>query len=202
MRIEYLLIAIVALLTLISVFGVGVAIGGGSEASTKVYLEAFTTVSTFVSSISALGTLIFLYYVRNDWLKPKEHEVINEFKFVLIEWSQIVRDMNLYLFGFRSHSNIKESIAHVETLILQEKEYWLRMNTALNKFILYFPKSKLKRSSLLTINDLRCRVLVSAPQYIKYMSELESYPSISRSFSDISISGNIEEACYNIIELV
>ncbi|HGS4996454.1 TPA: hypothetical protein ACMDP7_003663, partial [Vibrio cholerae] len=81
MRIECLLIVIVALLTLISVLGVGVAIGGGNEANAATYLNAFSAVSAAVSSLSVLGTFFLLIYVRNDWLKPKEYDVKNEFKY-------------------------------------------------------------------------------------------------------------------------
>ncbi|EOG7664184.1 hypothetical protein ACLIM7_003740, partial [Vibrio cholerae] len=120
MRIECLLIVIVALLTLISVLGVGVAIGGGNEANAATYLNAFSAVSAAVSSLSALGTFFLLIYVRNDWLKPKEYDVKNEFKYALIEWQDTISSMNLYLSGIRQHSDIDKSIAYVETLVYKE----------------------------------------------------------------------------------
>ncbi|GIC06494.1 hypothetical protein VCSRO97_3491 [Vibrio cholerae] len=202
MRIECLLIVIVALLTLISVLGVGVAIGGGNEANAATYLNAFSAVSAAVSSLSALGTFFLLIYVRNDWLKPKEYDVKNEFKYALIEWQDTISSMNLYLSGIRQYSDIDKSIAYVETLVYKENEAWLNIRNVLNKYIIFFPESILKRSSLTSIHDLRCRVVVCAHNYIKYISELDVYPVVSQPFSEIDISKDIKSKCSTILEMI
>ncbi|EGR0063703.1 hypothetical protein RAL01_004320 [Vibrio vulnificus] len=202
MRIEYLLIVIVSLITLVSVLGLGVAIGGGSEASTAIYINAISAFAACVSSLSALGTLILLNHVRSDWLRPKEHEVKSDFKYALMEWQEVICRMNSYLSSFREHSDIKESVEYTEALLYREKESWSDLTTILNKYMVFFPESSLKSKSLLPINNLRCGVLDCAEQYIAYISKLDCYPKVNTTFSNIYINKEIRGKCSMIVKMV
>ncbi|EMD1210225.1 hypothetical protein VQD75_001182 [Vibrio alginolyticus] len=202
MRIEYLLIVIVSLLTLISVLGVGVAIGGGSEASATVHINAISAFAACVSSVSTLGTLILLILVRNDWLKPKEHETKTELKLALIEWQEVICSLNLYLVGFRSDSDIETSITYIEALQNKEEEAWLNIKNVLKRYTIFFPESSLEQSSLYPLNDLRFQVLFSSSNYLKYIRKQESYPIISKSFSEVTIGKDIQKECSVVMEMV
>lgn len=191
MRIEALLIFIVSVLMLLSVLGVGVAIGGGQEASSNIYLDAISTVADCLSGVVALCTLILLMNVRNDWLRPKEHEAMLELKHSALVWLNDIKTLNLTLCGFTSYGSNQEALDHFMTLEAKEKESWSKFQSDKRRYELYFPNSSLPKNKLGSIKSSRNKIYCLSNDYRKYIGEPSSSFS-PKEFSEIETNYKIE----------
>ncbi|EPN8542236.1 hypothetical protein [Vibrio alginolyticus] len=202
MKIEHILLFVVCVVSLVAILGVGVALGGGNDASTGNYIAGISAFATCMSSLIAFGTLLFLISVRNDWLKPKEHEIKVELKLAISIWSDDIRSLNLYMSGVRNHTNKKDSINHVEVLCLKEENSWSSIQDALKSHNIICGDSTVTGKDLYSIRDLRFKVLVSPPRYISYLNKQYRYPYVSIPFSNVEISNEVEKECSRITSMI
>nr|VVV03977.1 hypothetical protein AW0309160_01360 [Aliivibrio wodanis] len=152
MKIEYIILLIVWFLSLSSVLGIGYALGGSPESlsgtSITNGLTLFIAVANVISSLAAVGTMVVVILARNDWLKPKTHDVTLDLKLAIQAWqaSRVELNYAVYdgMYGFESaHAEDTDAVTlHLETLKYHtdnERELWTQISLLIEKYRFFFP---------------------------------------------------------------
>ncbi|EGQ8024362.1 hypothetical protein [Vibrio vulnificus] len=158
MKIEYIILLIVWVLSLTSVLGIGYALGGSPESisgdSVTNGLTLFIAISNVISSLAAVGTMLVVILARNDWLKPKTQDVTLNLKLAVQAWEASRVQLNHAVYdggyGFQSaRADDDEAVQlHLDNLKYHtdnEREHWTQISLLIEKYRFFFPSRNVEQ---------------------------------------------------------
>ncbi len=157
MKAEYLILLIVWFLSLVSILGIGYALGGSPKSFSGENitngLTLFIAISNVISCFASIGTLLVVAVARNDWLKPKTSEVTLDLKLAVRAWKKPRTQLNLAVYDgmfsvTAAHAEKSDAVKlHLDNLkfhSVNEREQWVQISLLIERYRFYFPSRNSK----------------------------------------------------------
>ncbi len=168
-RIEYAIILIVWLLSMVAALGAGYVYGGAwpyfDGTGVTNALTMLIAISNMVSAVVTLATLGFLMLARHDWLKPKISDAAVDLKLSLRKWD---RDAQLLFKEISTEAGLYTAnivSANVSHFYDNERQAWSEFERLYDKYEFYHDSDEKRRKAY---NDIKSKREKIASMYAQF----------------------------------